>query len=206
MKVIEHKSAAYPPRTAHNAKSADLTVAFAEEFDSRGEILTKDLAGEKYIDIALKLSPVEAARKLFKACRDRNVQTLNIAGNGIYTLKDHGWTQDKLNLWMFEVLRLVQKHHPALKLVISGGQTGVDFAGGIAAEVLALNPIMTFPKGFKQRTLTVYELIQTEADVLAEVETQLKALHEAIQHLAPMPPSKPSAHRRAAPEEDYSHS
>lgn len=88
--------------------------------------------------------------------------------------------------------------------MISGGQTGVDFAGGMAAEVLGLNLIMTFPKGFKQRTLKVYELIQTEADVLAEVDTQLKALHEAIQNLAPMPPSKPSANRLAASEEDYS--
>lgn len=203
MKLIEHKSPSYPPRTAHNAKTADLTAAFAEEFDSRGEVLTKEMAGEKYVSIDLKLSPVEAARVLFAECRKRNVQTLNIAGNGIYTLKDHGWTQDKLNLWMYEVLRLVHKHHPLIQ-IISGGQTGVDFAGGIAGEALGLNPVMTFPKGFKQRTLKVYELVQTEADVMATVDTELKALREAIPNLPPMAPSKTRVSRAAPPEDSYS--
>jgi len=203
MKVIEHKSPDYPPRTKANAKSADLTVAFAEDFTSRGEQLTKELAGEKYLGIHLQTAPIEAARTLFADCRKRGVKTLNVAGNGIYTLKDYGWTQDKLNVWMLEVLRLVHKHHP-LDLVISGGQTGVDFAGGIAAEMLGLNPIMTFPKGFKQRTLTQYELIQTEGQVMLEVERQLRALEEAARHLPPMPPSKSRAARPSPEESDYS--
>lgn len=203
MKVIEHKSPDYEPRTTANAKSADLTVAFAEDYTSLGEKLTKNRAGEKYLAIPLQTPPIEAARKLFADCRKRGVKTLNVAGNGIYTLKNYGWTQEKLNLWMFEVLRLVHKHHP-LDLVISGGQTGVDFAGGIAAELLGLNPIMTFPKGFKQRTLTQYELIQTEGQVMLEVERQLRVLVMESELLPPMPPSKTRAARPSPEESDFS--
>jgi hypothetical protein len=179
MKAVAHKSASYPPRTYHNAKTADLTVAFAEDFSSRGEELTKTAAGDKYLHIDLSLSPIEAARLLFAECRKRGAKVLNIAGNGIYTLKDYGWRQEHLNLWMYQVLELVHKHWP-LKQVISGGQTGVDFAGGVAGELLGLDPVMTFPKDYLQRTLTKYAHTQTEAEVLAEVENQVKMLTSMI--------------------------
>jgi hypothetical protein len=205
MKLVEHGSTKYPPRTEHNAKSADLTVAFAEDFDSAGERLTKKLAGDKYLAIHLSTDPIQAARILYKDCRDRGVRVLNIAGNGIYTLsrsdyteaetaelnkgnfllESKGWTpkcwsQSTLNFWVYQVLSLVHKHYP-LEMVISGGQTGVDFAGGVAAEVLGLNPVMTFPKGFLQRTLTVNHFTQTEANVMAEVERQVEDLKLRIQ-------------------------
>jgi hypothetical protein len=180
MKVLAHSSPKYPPRTEHNAKSADLTVAWAEDFDSAGERLTKKLAGEKYLATHLSTDPVQAARLLYKQCRDRGVRVLNIAGNGIYSLSDKGWSQGTLNFWVWQVLSLVHKHYP-LEMVISGGQTGVDFAGGVAAEVLGLNPVMTFPKGFLQRTLTVNHFTQTEANVMAEVERQVEDLKLRIQ-------------------------
>ena len=72
---------------------------------------------------------------------------------------------------MFDVLSLVHKHHP-LKQVVSGGQTGADFAGGVAAEALGIAVVMTFPDGYLQRTLTEYSYTQTEQDVLDEVERQ----------------------------------
>lgn len=179
MKAVAHKSATYPPRTYHNAKTADLTVAFAEDFNSRGEELTATAAGEKYLHIELNMPAIEAARLLYKECKKRGVKVLNIAGNGIYTLKDYGWRQEHLNLWMYQVLDLVHKHYP-LEMVISGGQTGVDFAGGVAGELLGLNPVMTFPKDFLQRTLTKYAHIQTEEEVLAEVEKQVGMLTSMI--------------------------
>ena len=175
MKAIAHSKATYPPRTYHNAKTADLTVAFAEDFSSKGEQLTETAADGKYLHISLDMSPIEAARLLFAECRKRGVKVLNIAGNGIYTLKDYGWRQEHLNLWMYKVLELVHKHWP-LKKVISGGQTGVDFAGGVAAELLGIDSEMTFPKDFLQRTLTKFAHTQTEAEVLAEVENQVGML------------------------------
>ena len=179
MKAIAHSKATYPPRTYHNAKTADLTVAFAEDFSSKGEQLTETAAVGKYLHIDLNLSPIEAARLLFAECRKRGVKVLNIAGNGIYTLKDYGWRQEHLNLWMYKVLELVHKHWP-LKKVISGGQTGVDFAGGVAAELLGIDSEMTFPKDFLQRTLTKFAHTQTEAEVLAEVENQVGMLSSMI--------------------------
>jgi hypothetical protein len=180
MIVKAHSSTKYRARTEHNATSADLTVAWAEDFDSAGERLTKKLAGDKYLATHLSTDPVQAARLLYKQCRDRGVRVLNIAGNGIYSLSDKGWSQGTLNFWVYQVLALVHKHYP-LEMVISGGQTGVDFAGGVAAEVLGLNPVMTFPKDFLQRTLTVYDFTQTEANVIAEVERQVEDLKLRIQ-------------------------
>lgn len=179
MKAVAHKDETYPPRTYQNAGGADLTVAFAEDFSSKGEQLTKKAAREKYLAISLDMPAIEAARLLYKDCKKRGVKVLNIAGNGIYTLKDYGWRQEHLNLWMYQVLDLVHKHYP-LEMVISGGQTGVDFAGGVAGELLGLNPVMTFPKGFLQRTLTKYAHTQTEVEVLAEVERQVGELTSMI--------------------------
>jgi hypothetical protein len=180
MKLIAHSSPNYRPRTEHNAKGADLTVAWAEDFDSAGERLTKKMAGDKYLATHLSTDPVQAARLLYKQCRDRGVRVLNIAGNGIYSLSDKGWSQGTLNFWVWRVLSLVHKHYP-LEMVISGGQTGVDFAGGVAGEVLGLNPVMTFPKDFLQRTLTAHAFTQTEANVMAEVERQVEDLKLRIQ-------------------------
>lgn len=181
MKVREHKSPKYQQRTELNASSADLTIACAEDYESSGERLTRRLAEargkERYLKLPLSMKPIEAARLLWRRCKDLNVRTLNIAGNGIYTLKKYGWTDDSVNEWMYQMFKFVSQHHD-FDLFISGGQTGADFAGGVAAEALGIDAVMTFPKGFKQRTLTVYELIQTEGDVLRTLALQLQVLRE----------------------------
>ena len=179
MKLIEHKSPKYPPRTIHNAKSADLTVAIALDFTTFGEKLTHDAAGEKFVAIELGKDIREAAKDLYIQCRDRGVKVLNVAGNGEYTTNEHGWNQDRINLYVYQVMALVHKHHP-LEMVISGGQTGADFAGGVAAEVLGIPGVMTFPKGFLQRTITVKALTQTEAAVRATFEKQVEELSQYI--------------------------
>lgn len=179
MKLSEHKSPKYPPRTIHNAKSADLTVAIALDFTTFGEKLTHDAAGEKFVAIELGKDIREAAKDLYIQCRDRGVKVLNVAGNGEYTTNEHGWNQDRINLYVYQVMALVHKHHP-LEMVISGGQTGADFAGGVAAEVLGIPGVMTFPKGFLQRTITVKALTQTEAAVRATFEKQVEELSQYI--------------------------
>ena len=69
MKIVEHESAQYKPRTVHNAHTADLTVAFAEDFNSAGEKLTKREAGDRYVAIHLSTDPLVAARMLYAACK-----------------------------------------------------------------------------------------------------------------------------------------
>ena len=148
--VVEHKSSSYAPRTYHNASVADLTAAFAVNFYTAGEKLTHKAAGDKYVALDLGLEAIEAARILYKACKKHNVKTLNIAGNGIYTLYAKGMDQHDINVYLYTVLSLVHKHHPLTKIV-SGGQTGVDLAGGVVAKYLGIDCTMTLPKGFKMR-------------------------------------------------------
>lgn len=150
LEIREHKSASYAPRTYHNATTADLTVAFATDFTTAGEKLTKKAADGKYVAIDLSIDSIDAARQLYKACRKFDVKILNVAGNGIYTLSKSGWTQQSLNHHIYDILNLVYQHWP-IKIIISGGQTGVDLAGGIAAKFINIPCTMTYPKGFKLR-------------------------------------------------------
>lgn len=164
MILEENKYSEYGPRTLHNADSAHLTVAFAEDYHTKGEQLTKRAAKDRYIRVPLNLDPVVAARLLYKRCKDDQVKILNIAGNGIYTLNKYNWEQESVNKWVYDVLTLVHKHYPLLK-VLSGGQTGVDFAGGVAAEALGIYNVMTFPKGYRQRNEEGKEVYQTKQEV-----------------------------------------
>lgn len=169
MKFLESKSEKYPPRTYHNAGTADLTVAFAEDFTTYGEELTKKAAGEKYIAIHLQTDVKEAARALYRECRKRGVKKLNVAGNGIYSLVHFGWTDQSLNQYIYDVLGLVHTYLP-FESIISGGQTGVDFAGGVAGEVFGLDCEMTFPKGFKQRNIDNVDITSTVLELQAVLD------------------------------------
>lgn len=206
MKVREHKSPNYRARTELNANSADLTIACAEDYESSGEILTHKLAvargEERYLKLPLSMKPIEAARLLWKRCKALNVRTLNIAGNGIYTLKEFGWTDDSVNEWMYQVIKQVSEHHQ-FDLIISGGQTGADFAGGVAAEALGIDAVMTFPKGFKQRTLIHYELIQTEEDVLRTFAIQLEELRQNHPELQGATPPAEKNRRPSEPDDGF---
>ena len=149
--IQEHKSSSYTPRTYHNAQTADLTAAFATDFSTAGEKLTNKAAQEKYIRCDLRKEPIELARQLYKGCKAYHVRTLNIAGNGIYTFyKQSSYTQEDINKIIYDIVSKVQEYYPIEK-IISGGQTGVDWAGGVAATALGIECIMTLPKGFKQR-------------------------------------------------------
>ena len=147
-----HASDSYPPRTFDNAGRADLTAAFAFDFATAGEKLTKKAAGPAYVALDLALPAVENARLLFAALRATRVArpTLNIAGNGVYTLVERGWDQARADGYVLDVLRTVHTHWP-LGQIVSGGQTGIDWAGGVAGRVLDLPVDMLFPAGFRQR-------------------------------------------------------
>ena len=192
MQIIEHTSTSYKPRTMHNAHTADLTVAFAEDFNSAGERLTKKEAGERYVAIPLNTDPLIAARMLYAACRKHNVSTLNVAGNGIYSLSG-AWAKDNrpdkfkaldqdglvnesqmsLNQWVYLVISKVHEFWPLTHL-ISGGQTGADWAGGVAGEAIGLNVTMTFPKHFLQRDEKHQDVTQDQATVQKKVNAYLK--------------------------------
>jgi hypothetical protein len=174
VKIREHASASYGPRTWENAKKGDVTVAFAVDFETAGERLTHKASAGKYIGlhIASELMNAEhalhCARQLFAFARAKNARCLNVAGNGIYTLSRHGLNQQDVNRFVASVLCKVHGHWP-MHLVVSGGQTGVDIAGGVAGVVAGLPIELTLPSGYIQRGADKVDRRHSQAEIEAQV-------------------------------------
>ena len=175
LEVDQHASAGYPPRTRENASKAALTAAFAIDFDTHGERLTRKAAGARYVAVSLESAPIEAARVLYAALRRLQAATLNVAGNSLSTLISHGWTQARADRFVFEVLSLCTKHWP-LESIRSGGQTGIDLAGVTAACALGIPAIALLPKGFMQRGADNKDFTQDAQSVRRQIEVGVERL------------------------------
>jgi len=168
LSIHEHRSSSYASRTEHNVNAADLTVAFAVDFETPGERLTRRLAGLRYIALPLSLPPEEAAAKLLRHAKGLAVNTLNVAGNGLETLTDSRWTQEAANAWVHAVLSTVHKAFP-LGRIVSGGQTGIDLAAAAAGVALGVPSEMTLPLGFRQRGADGADQNHTYAEIERQV-------------------------------------
>jgi hypothetical protein len=156
----EEPTTGYRTRTIKNA-SADATIAIAVDFNSAGEKLTKssvEAQNKKYIPIhvAGNLAPTQdRINAIVEALNEVNAKTLNIAGNGIYTMKGK-YTQDQVDNFTYELLKAVV-NSPNLKNKITsvrtGGQTGFDEAGAKAAARLGLPTMILAPKGWAYRNI-----------------------------------------------------
>jgi hypothetical protein len=165
----EHPLADYPSRTRINAAS-DATIALAVDFDSAGEKLTKNSViaqGKKYIPIDLNKGLDVTPERVSKIVQMLNESTgsglfakkeisLNIAGNGIYTMKGK-YTQQQLDDFTYNLLKAVTESSE-LKVTISsantGGQTGMDEAGAKATQRLGIPTTVLAPKGYKFRNIS----------------------------------------------------
>lgn len=151
--VKEDKSPTYPPRTHYNAKTSHTTLALAVDLNTRGEILTRNAAGEeKYLGFQLddNSNTLDIARKLYKQLKRLNATKLNVAGNGIYTLIKSDCTQEQINQFVYDIIAQVHAFWP-LERIYTGGQTGVDIAGAVAGYALGIPTEVTLPKGYLQR-------------------------------------------------------
>lgn len=166
--VVEHPSPNYGPRTKHNADSAGLTVAIASDFSTAGEKLTARVSEGKYLGIPLDVEPAKAGVRLAKAMRALGTTTLNVAGNGSYTLAKSGMTQQKINQHVYDTLAAAHALLPITKIV-TGGQTGVDIAGAIAAKALSIPTVVTMPGGFKQRGVDQKDTTSTAAGITQQI-------------------------------------
>lgn len=182
----EEPTTGYRNRTIKNA-SADATIAIATDFSSAGERLTHNAVinqGKKYIPLdansfALLLRP-ESIKKIVDDLNSVNAKTLNIAGNGIYTMKG-AYTQQQVDAFTQKLLKAVTEH-PDLKNKIeslrTGGQTGFDEAGTKAGVALGIPTRILAPKGWKFRDITGRDISsETEfksrfGDVLSEMPTE----------------------------------
>jgi len=158
IQFLEHSSPKYPPRTYENA-SADLTIAFAFDFNTPGERLTYDAVktqGKQYIQVypddinALKIKTTASL------ISDKKISTINIAGNSLLTIKKHSkkydHTQFTIDALVYEFLKMVINNpifDANITLIRSGGQSGFDEAGIKAAVRLGIPALCLCPKGWK---------------------------------------------------------
>lgn len=148
----EHPSPNYQDRTGINAQ-ADATIAFAVNFNSRGELRTKEEVtkkGKKYIPIDAKNKKVtpELVQRVVDELKSVNAESLNIAGNGIY--EPGIGTQQEVDNFVFELLQQVTLQYP-IQSIRTGGQTGYDEAGAKAGIRLGIPTIILAPKNWKFR-------------------------------------------------------
>lgn len=182
LELREHSSGNYQHRTKYNATVSDLTVALAVDFQTAGEKLTKRVSKDKYLGFLLSETfgehPLHIAAKIKKWCIDKDVRTLNIAGNGIYTLAKYDWSQEKINIFIYTVLKALK--NSGITKIVSGGQTGVDYAGLVAGYSLGYDVCGTFPKGFRQRDQYGVDYTQTELEVRRRIMNDAVNLPEFI--------------------------
>jgi hypothetical protein len=141
----------------------------AIDFNSAGEKLTKSSVlsqNKKYIpvdanklevteqrvnNIVNSLNSINKQRNLF----DNNGISLNIAGNGLYTMKGK-YTQEQIDEFTYQLLKAVVES-PNLKnkieFIRTGGQTGFDEAGAKAGIRLGIPTTILAPKGWVFRDI-----------------------------------------------------
>lgn len=179
--VNEISGKGYVKRTALNARTADLTIAFAVNYNSGGEKLTRTVAGSKYLALPLVMTVRESAIALYRRCRDEGVKTINVAGNGIYTLQRGGnsWTQIDINNYVYQVLKTLTEHHK-IEHIVCGGQTGVDLAGAVAAVALGIDTTINMPEGYTQRGINGVDYENTKDDIISQVEKYVLSIEKSV--------------------------
>lgn len=164
----EEETSGYRNRTIKNA-SADATIAIAVDFTSAGEKLTKSSVlnqNKKYIAIDANNLTVTQDRvnKIVNELNSVNAKTLNIAGNGIYTMKGK-YTQQQIDEFTYQLIKAVTES-PNLKNKIesirTGGQTGFDEAGAKAGVKLGIPTMILAPKGWVFRDITGKDISNEE--------------------------------------------
>lgn len=155
----EDQSSGYAERTRKNA-SADATIAIAIDFESAGEKLTKKTVLEqkkKYIAVDannLVVTP-ERVKGIVASLNSVNAKTLNIAGNGIYTMKGK-YTQKQVDDFTYELIKAIttsSELNNKITSIRTGGQTGFDEAGAKAGMRLGIPTLVLAPKGWKFRDI-----------------------------------------------------
>lgn len=162
---IEHTSSDYKPRTIINA-SSDITIAFAIDFDTSGEKLTKEAVLKQYrtyipVNILKDKIDEENIKKILYAisitgCFQKEL-ILNVAGNGIYTMKRNFFQNEVdyiIEQYLSNILGKIWILGFYKKIVIrSGGQTGADESGLKYGDLNGYETVCLAPKGWKFRNI-----------------------------------------------------
>jgi len=165
----EDPNSGYAARTKINA-SADATIALAVDFNSAGEKLTKSSVlgqGKQYIAIDANSMEVTDKRvnKIVDMLNAVAAKTLNIAGNGIYTMKGK-YTQQQVDDFTYRLLKAVVESPNLKNKIISirtGGQTGFDEAGAKTGIKLGIPTTVLAPRGWKFRNISGQDISNEKA-------------------------------------------
>lgn len=161
----------YTGRNEENADWSDVTLSFATDFNTLGEKATQRYAGDKFVPAYMFFGADEEhpsvfintghedreAKEILKDLKKQGLPTknikLNIAGNGIYSFipGERDLTQEEFNDYVTKVITELQKLGVTIAEIRSGGQTGADEAGIIAAMRLGIKATVNAPKGWKFR-------------------------------------------------------
>ena len=150
--IQEHPDGGYRERTIENVRRSDATIAFAQNFNTPGEILTRNTAKSEHkpylaidIDKNGEIDIESAVRTIVPFLKQYKARNINIAGNAISRMSQT--TQEKLDEAIYKTLEGVNEKY-ILKSVRSGGQTGVDEAGAKAGRNLNIKTTVLAPKGY----------------------------------------------------------
>lgn len=167
--ISEDDSVSYQPRTFKNAQWSDVTLAFAVNPQSQGELETRDAAGDRFLGVKLPgLSEGRAAicdagfmketadyvisqiksRADFQVINRKGI-LLNVAGNRLSVLMREGIDQKMTDALVEYVLRAVADSGINIEEIRSGGQTGVDEAAIHAAQSMGKTCSILCPKGYR---------------------------------------------------------
>lgn len=178
----------YAQRTRENITWSDVTMTFAIDDETAGEKLTrneavkqKKFSEEMYPRGAEQLNIDDIPRRVRnfitgatginadqsyghkgKELPIKDIK-LNIAGNGIYTLAKYDVSQEQINDYITEYIRELINQGVTIAEIRSGGQTGVDEAGIIAAQRLGIPWSVHAPKGWKFRDAKGKDISDKEA-------------------------------------------
>lgn len=165
-RIMEDSARNYGHRTWANAAWSDITLALATDFSSPGEITTRRAAGDKYMRyqltrnlhrlITFRQDGEREAEKIAGMIRNHSCYKedgirLNIAGNGLVTLLKSGVDTNSVAAFIQMIFSACEKDGVKILEVRSGGQSGVDEAGIIAAQRCKLPCSILAPKGFRWR-------------------------------------------------------
>lgn len=181
--VTEHWQEKYTGRTYFNAKESDATLSINANPGSSGARQTAQAAGkQKFVDAALDAvvsgrdqDVIKVVAKLNRAidstAKTRKGIVLNIAGNSLSTLRKAGVqiSQAELNEKVAQFLERLRSHHGRgfdITGVITGGQTGLDEAGALAARKLGIPTVVVMPKNYQIREPSTGVDIWTNRDLM----------------------------------------
>lgn len=176
--IISNPNEDYRSRTIYNATNAEVTLAFGYDFSTPGERLTKGHSN-RYASFNFNESFDVLSDKIQMVVIGGMYSNLNIAGNGSYTLIKYGMDQLSCNLMIYRLLKSCNDIY-AINHIRSGGQTGADIAGIVAAIVLGVPYEVYFPKNYLTRTVEGYDEESTLEEINDWINNMVIELKDEI--------------------------